>query len=211
MLTYKFSQDHIELFFCSLRSRFGSNNNPTAKQFQQAYKRLLLHQEIRGNRGNCIVDDDSFLLPITSQRSKKVNGLDNADLKQKQNDFGLLPFETDHNYTLLSQWPSLSEFQSAVIEYISVYCVKMAVKSIKCHECIKAVTEETNQKNYKLVNRKDRGGLIHVNASVRAVCEITEKTVKKILLVTPANVPTLKDIKFVVTASVLQNVLTHHE
>ena len=87
----------------------------------------------------------------------------------------------------------------------------MAVKSIKCHECIKAVTEETNQKNYKLVNRKDRGGLIHVNASVRAVCEITEKTVKKILLVTPANVPTLKDIKFVVTASVLQNVLTHHE
>ena len=73
----------------------------------------------------------------------------------------------------------MSEFQSAVIEYISGYCVKMAVKSIKCHECIKAVTEETNQKNYKLVNRKDGGGLIHVNASVRAVCEITEKLLKK--------------------------------
>jgi hypothetical protein len=55
LLTYKFSQDHLELFFCALRSRFGANNNPTARQFQHAYRRLLIHQEIRGMNGNCLI------------------------------------------------------------------------------------------------------------------------------------------------------------
>jgi len=36
LLTYKFSQDHIELFFGAVRSTGGFNNNPTA------YKRLLM-------------------------------------------------------------------------------------------------------------------------------------------------------------------------
>jgi len=30
LLTYKFSQDHIELFFGAVRSTGGFNNNPTA-------------------------------------------------------------------------------------------------------------------------------------------------------------------------------------
>ena len=39
ILTYKFSQDHLELFFCALRAYGGFNNNPTAQQFRAAYKR----------------------------------------------------------------------------------------------------------------------------------------------------------------------------
>ena len=39
ILTYKFSQDHLELFFCALRACGGFNNNPTAQQFRAAYKR----------------------------------------------------------------------------------------------------------------------------------------------------------------------------
>ena len=42
ILTYKFSQDHLELFFGAIRSSGGFNNNPTAEQFTAAYKRLLL-------------------------------------------------------------------------------------------------------------------------------------------------------------------------
>ena len=40
ILTYKFSQDHLELFFGAIRSSGGFNNNPTAQQFTAAYKRL---------------------------------------------------------------------------------------------------------------------------------------------------------------------------
>lgn len=37
-LTYKLSQDHLEIVFSALRSRDGFNNNPTAYQFRNAYR-----------------------------------------------------------------------------------------------------------------------------------------------------------------------------
>lgn len=38
LLTYKFSQVNSEILFSVIRSKGGSNNNPTAKQFQTIYK-----------------------------------------------------------------------------------------------------------------------------------------------------------------------------
>jgi hypothetical protein len=61
LLTYKLSQDHLELFFGAVHCRLGCNNNPTCREFKAAYKCLLLHQEIRGNRGNSLLQDDISL------------------------------------------------------------------------------------------------------------------------------------------------------
>ena len=47
VLTYKFSQDHLELLFGAIRSSGGFNNNPTAQQFTAAYKRLILRNSIQ--------------------------------------------------------------------------------------------------------------------------------------------------------------------
>lgn len=53
-LTYKISQDHIEKFFSSVRSRGGFNNNPSVRQFIAAYKRLLVRHQIASSKfGNC--------------------------------------------------------------------------------------------------------------------------------------------------------------
>ena len=41
ILTYKFSQDHLELFFSVVRSRGGSNNNPSAVQLRATSEKLL--------------------------------------------------------------------------------------------------------------------------------------------------------------------------
>ena len=38
IISYKMSQDHLELFFAAVRSSGGSNNNPTSRQFTSAYK-----------------------------------------------------------------------------------------------------------------------------------------------------------------------------
>ncbi|KAL3247894.1 hypothetical protein MRX96_056787 [Rhipicephalus microplus] len=51
-LTYKLSQDHIELFFAAVCSKGGWNNNPTVSQFVAAYKRLVTHNQVKGGRGN---------------------------------------------------------------------------------------------------------------------------------------------------------------
>ena len=46
LMTYKFSQDHIELFFGEIRSMGGNNNNPSARQFSSAYKKLIIHNKV---------------------------------------------------------------------------------------------------------------------------------------------------------------------
>lgn len=43
ILSYKLSQDHLETFFSSIRSRGGYNNNPSCKKFKISYKKLLVH------------------------------------------------------------------------------------------------------------------------------------------------------------------------
>ena len=46
ILTYKFSQDHIELLFACIRGRGGSNNNPNTLQFKHVMRNLLLKNSI---------------------------------------------------------------------------------------------------------------------------------------------------------------------
>lgn len=67
ILTYKLSQDHLELFFGAVRSKGGHNNNPTARQFEAAYKRLLVHSEIRAPKTGNAIDLES--IPILSYGS----------------------------------------------------------------------------------------------------------------------------------------------
>ncbi|KAL4127030.1 hypothetical protein QTP88_011228 [Uroleucon formosanum] len=56
---YKLSQDHIELFFGTIRSHGGHNDNPTARQFRSAYRKLLINAKIKdGSLGNCIPLDE---------------------------------------------------------------------------------------------------------------------------------------------------------
>lgn len=66
LLGYKLSQDHLEVFYRSMRSRGGFNNNPNAIQFWTAYKRLLVRHKIKGSEfGNCSpLDRASYLLAL---------------------------------------------------------------------------------------------------------------------------------------------------
>ncbi|GFN81904.1 THAP domain-containing protein 9 [Plakobranchus ocellatus] len=47
LLTYKLSQDHLELFFYAVRAHDGSNNNPTMRQFVACFKRMVLRHAIK--------------------------------------------------------------------------------------------------------------------------------------------------------------------
>jgi len=60
---YKLSQDHIELFFGTIRSHDGHNDNPTARRFRSAYRKLLINAKIKdGSLGNCIPLDEINIL-----------------------------------------------------------------------------------------------------------------------------------------------------
>ena len=69
LLKYKMSQDHIELFFGAIRIACESGNNPTARQFIPACKRLLMHHDIKSAGGNCSSLDGTIILAAVSIKS----------------------------------------------------------------------------------------------------------------------------------------------
>ena len=65
VLTYKFSQDHIELLFNTIRRRGGWNNNPNAMQFKWALHRILTRNSISpSSTGNCTDFEESLCEPL---------------------------------------------------------------------------------------------------------------------------------------------------
>ena len=80
LLGYKFSQDHLELFFSAIRARGGFNDNPTALQFKAAYKRLLLRADIKMDSGNTIPLDDTFVLSVGDEGISAANTMRKYDL-----------------------------------------------------------------------------------------------------------------------------------
>ena len=68
LLTYKMSQDHLELFFAAVRASGGWNNNPTTCHFIAAYKQLLMRHNIEGGHGNCSRQDDTEILNSMQDR-----------------------------------------------------------------------------------------------------------------------------------------------
>jgi len=55
VLTYKFSQDPLEMFFSKIRSRNGWNNNPNPLQLKWALRALLMKNNIEASKNaNCL-------------------------------------------------------------------------------------------------------------------------------------------------------------
>lgn len=54
-LTYKFSQNHIELFWGKYQILWGIYNNPTTRQLFSSYRKLHIHNDVQQVwNGNCI-------------------------------------------------------------------------------------------------------------------------------------------------------------
>lgn len=70
--TFYLSQDLLESFFGRIRSLNGNNDNPTASQFTSAFRKIMVHNEIRSSKlANCL--DNLKMLTISSRRPKNTN------------------------------------------------------------------------------------------------------------------------------------------
>lgn len=55
LITHRFSQDNLETLFGCIRSMNGFNDNPTAQQFEAAFRKLMVHNDVVcSNKSNCI-------------------------------------------------------------------------------------------------------------------------------------------------------------
>ncbi|CAI6359114.1 unnamed protein product [Macrosiphum euphorbiae] len=123
LLTYKTSQDHIETTFSAIRSRLGYNNNPTCRQFKEAYKRILVHSEIVGSQfGNCALLDNTKHLTVDSSVKEK-------ELVFKINDTWIPNSHLlDHDY--FDSYMNITKFVEDTSEYIAGFVVKKILKLI---------------------------------------------------------------------------------
>ena len=190
LLMYKFSQDHLELFFGAVRSAGGFNNNQTAQQFTAAYKRLLLRSSIKGGQGNCVKQDPTDILHVlhNSCNDNSIN-LTNAALIRKYDLQENKPMLSEHDYADAPNITKMSEYKEAAISYISGYVARMAEKQLICMHCCQALGSKFHAATSKFLAFKDRGGLFKPTQSVIKVCEETEKCVIRMLASAGGNLP----------------------
>lgn len=83
ILTHKFSQDHLEIFFNKIRQCGGWNNNPTTRQFSWSIRSILIKNLITASStGNCIsfdsLQESIFQLKSSRRRTPPLPNLDQS-------------------------------------------------------------------------------------------------------------------------------------
>lgn len=111
--TYKISQDHLELFFCAIRSRGGWCPNPTAAQFVNAYKQLLIPYEIKTSTGN-VQDNNVSILTTSSAKRAKINIFNVDEFTHAEN------MRTTKKYRFDEDDPS--SLQTELGEFLHIFC-----------------------------------------------------------------------------------------
>jgi hypothetical protein len=153
------------MFFSNIRARGGFNNNPTAAQFESAYKKILVHTELSSSEAaNCLALDETSILNVISYSKKTSDVLDiisTEDFEIHQEIFGL---------------PDLSSYITDVVEYIAGFVRKKLVAGLNCNTCAAALTHQNSLS--ALLNRKNKEGLMKPTNDVIYICKIAEKIVR---------------------------------
>lgn len=233
LLTYKLSQDHIELFFAAIRARSGWCPNPTALQFTSAYKRLLVRHDIQVATGNAQMMDQTKILNITPCRKKTIatldrydpniySSLDNVRVQEKYClDRSSNSIAEDLKEFLDFSWAmptNLTEFSIHAIGYIAGFVVKKLFSMIKCSKCLEGcrqqftpVTSIHNSYSLKglaLVAQKNRGGLILPSDSVITICSYAESLFRKACNSNSGKPPVEMNFPALLAHSVFKNLLS---
>lgn len=179
ILSYKFSQDHIEILFSKIRGRHGFNNNPTCQQFKYAMRQILLHTDIKGSiNSNCFEFEMEYatsIFPIMWKKKKQNNIFNNLDIENDDE------YDNNTHYeTPLKKHETITDY---IIYYISGYIVKK-LKYINCESCALSLRNiaSHNEHNYAheetfsaFLNFSNNGGLLKPSSSVFYICKETEK------------------------------------
>lgn len=122
LLTYRFSQDHLEILFSKIRGRHGHNNNPNVLQFKYAMRQILMHNNIKNSSNmNCIELDNDFNGSIFEFRWKKKRQeslFNNNVILETEND------ENNNQILNIAEPQHFGHLQDNILYYISGYIAK---------------------------------------------------------------------------------------
>ena len=157
ILTFKFSQDHLETIFSLVRGGSGYNNNPTAVQFLSTFKKLVLGACSKVySWSNAIEQDDTVVLNIFSNNQDCQEYVESSLELQDE-------FETLEDIEPVA----VGEYRTHCCDYIGGFAARKISKLCTCSKSNLLVVKNTD---HQLINFKDRFG----SNSVSVVCKITE-------------------------------------
>lgn len=198
LMTYRFSQDHLELFFAQIRRKNSWNNNPDALQFTSAMKSLLVKNSITASaNSNCSTfepdNNTGFQLKWSyKQFAKWHDDIDNVET-QWETPVDSTITEDDCDVTLaLGINSDLTFVTNNVLYYISGFIVRKLLRIIECNTCINNIV--SNSKNILtaytiLVDLKNNGGLVYASQNVYKIVGTTEKEFAIVIGNNKRNIP----------------------
>lgn len=183
IMTYKFSQDHLEIFFSAIRMRNGHNDNPNVKQFISAYRRLLSHNEVKASSyGNAVELENIKILNVSSFKKVVKNPhLECLNMTQLEDDGTTGVFvdedsEDDEELLNVSD-VNLSHVVENIVPYISGFVGRKLRRRIKCEECSSVLSYKLKSTSDTiLLNLKNRGGLFLSSDDLIHICKCAEKS-----------------------------------
>lgn len=188
LLTYKYSQDHVEMFFSKIRQRNGWNNNPTSEQFRSALKSLMLSSTVSPSRhGNAVPLDDTveLVLSPTTDKAETANTL--------QIDAELMNADSDLHSTLMTD----TDWRQSCLFYTAGFVAKRTEKNLKCRQCSSALFDSACvSPQGKFLHRKNSGGLKIPSAGVQEIIQASERIFRTIMP-SPAAMDSLPSTRFV--------------
>ena len=187
LLTYKLSQDHIELFFGVVRLRNGRAFNPTLTQFRTVFRCLLVHsgKAIVPTNGNCQAQYDTAVVTLPWRTASSVSDLTPASEHDSSSEGLQQSFEMPHTGCFVRD----CRVCCAIIAYIAGFVVRSVSERSPCEDCNSAMIHSQNDpctalalitiKNYKTYKEcNSASGLIYPSGSVMAIVMETERQLR---------------------------------
>ncbi|KYM93987.1 THAP domain-containing protein 9 [Cyphomyrmex costatus] len=179
ILTYKFSQDFLEIFFSIIRNRHGFNNNPNVLQFQYAMRQILLKNDIKSStNSNCLhLDSDpigSVFQFIWKKKKQENDAIFNSIDDESDDETEIINDRSISNYGILKE---------NILFYIGGYIIKKILSQIDCDTCASNLQKEKSNHyvnssiSSKFLDFINNGGLIIPNDSVFKILKETERQI----------------------------------
>ena len=174
ILTYKFSQDLLELFFGIIHLRFGCNNNPTAYQFYFAMKTILLKNDITPSESG-----NALLLAATEENSYTYGSFLTSRTNRKKDEGNVQGDDEEEFFLSLLATVEVDPtgiLRDFIVFHICGFIVRKLTDKIDCARCKTAILRQNPvEHNYcaeesavyeRFTRFKNRGGLVLVSEDV---------------------------------------------
>lgn len=160
---------NLPLNFWQIRQRGGWDNNPSAKKFKGAYKKLLFQLEVKnGKNSNCWQQAQIRMLHVSSAFKTGCNPESTCE--------DILHI-SDEDYQTMREINELSAFKQSAVPYIAGFVVKKVIPGLECNACACALIASSGGRDPLIARKNARRvitSLYEATPGVVKVCSLAE-------------------------------------